>query len=343
MADLRKAKIFCEPLTAKDREQIKDWDLVFCSEPEESYLWPNTICASLDNVVSGSGMQNLLIPEKATRHFKNALSHFSDIIDHVLSIWHLHNNLTVSIQVSPTDEGLESFIGAKPDERWHLITIFYDELSSGWLDIYLTENIFLPTLVCNKNGLEVAKEAYQRIITPKREIMFRGRDVKMMSDEEIRLYISAEKSAKLLGWHFRNSREIEKSILLYTYQGPSVSTQTFKDLWSTFPLLTIFELGAIDQSVWSHTPLPHAENRWPHLRENVMALQLAIYGLCSPPYVILEIIDWLPFSKRFTHMQKIKFIVGVHESIQKLKRRNYYSTLADRVKSRSRARVENKK
>jgi hypothetical protein len=42
-------------------------------------------------------------------------------------------------------------------------------------------------------------------------------------------------------------------------------------------------------------------------------------------------------------MQKIKFIVGVHESIQKLKRRNYYSTLADRVKSRSRARVENKK
>lgn len=74
-----------------------------------------------------------------------------------------------------------------------------------------------------------------------------------------------------------------------------------------------------------------------------MALQLAIYGLCSPPYVILEIIDWLPFAKRFTHMQKIKFIVGVHESIQKLKRRNYYSTLADRVKSRSRARVENKK
>ena len=48
-----------------------------------------------------------------------------------------------------------------------------------------------------------------------------------------------------------------------------------------------------------------------------VCIALAVFDL--PPYVLLEIVDWLPLYEYVEHKKKIDLIVNVQQSIKKLK------------------------
>lgn len=63
--------------------------------------------------------------------------------------------------------------------------------------------------------------------------------------------------------------------------------------------------------------LCHAANaRWPAVSAVILALMLAV---ALPPYVALEIVDWLPEVHHHGHLQKIRFIEQIQASIRRAK------------------------
>jgi hypothetical protein len=283
------------------------------------------------------GLHNILIPEAATRNFKNALDYFFPMIEYVGTISH-QQRLALHIELSPTDEGLEEFLGGKPDTRWSRICIHYDYFDAPYMDVRLTENCFELDVTCDVGGIANAQFIYERLMTPRREIAVPYAPLQMFPGARGRLKnllykadVKFERTLQRLNWrltmHMPNRERV--------YEGRSANAEKVEKMAAAL-FGANYKLGPIDRSVGLHGHLlPNAQDRWPYQRERIMALQMAIDSVCCAPYVILEIYDWLPAAKHFTHKQKIEFIDGVRASIRRVRRLAASTSVADRVKRRS--------
>ena len=75
----------------------------------------------------------------------------------------------------------------------------------------------------------------------------------------------------------------------------------------------VFDFIRRNESFSSITTYPE----WRVARQRLVEVCL-ILSTHLPPYVILEIFDWLDEFHRLPHSRKIKTIIGVHQSVQKL-------------------------
>lgn len=66
-----------------------------------------------------------------------------------------------------------------------------------------------------------------------------------------------------------------------------------------------------------HMWAPGAELRWPFYHDAILSAALAL-GMYLPPYVLLEIVDWLPRMGRNSRVKKIGLLEGVAASIRRL-------------------------
>lgn len=58
--------------------------------------------------------------------------------------------------------------------------------------------------------------------------------------------------------------------------------------------------------------------RWPYLVNLLISIQLSLMPFDVPPYVVLEIIDWLPFYDQQTRLIKITKIEAIRDSIRRV-------------------------
>lgn len=54
------------------------------------------------------------------------------------------------------------------------------------------------------------------------------------------------------------------------------------------------------------------------LHDKVVEFCLAMGPMQLPPYVLLEIFDWLPLMEHVRHWNKIQLIVGMHHSRRRI-------------------------
>ena len=66
-----------------------------------------------------------------------------------------------------------------------------------------------------------------------------------------------------------------------------------------------------------HKWAPGAELRWPFYHDAILSAALAL-GMYLPPYVLLEIVDWLPRMGRNSRVKKISLLEGVASSMRRL-------------------------
>ena len=57
---------------------------------------------------------------------------------------------------------------------------------------------------------------------------------------------------------------------------------------------------------------------WSKVSSEIIDVCVAFASLDLPPYVLLEIIDWLPFNIYVEHKKKIDLIVNLKKSISKI-------------------------
>ena len=78
------------------------------------------------------------------------------------------------------------------------------------------------------------------------------------------------------------------------------------------------------QKTWldavTQQPDPKAWSRWPFHYRVLFGACIALMPVGLPPYVVLEIVDWLPYMNRWAHGFKIEQIVAIHESIKQVLR-----------------------
>jgi len=58
---------------------------------------------------------------------------------------------------------------------------------------------------------------------------------------------------------------------------------------------------------------------WSYAHKDILDITLSLLPLDLPPYVVLEIVDWLPGIHRHTHVDKIALIVAVRESARRVR------------------------
>ena len=88
---------------------------------------------------------------------------------------------------------------------------------------------------------------------------------------------------------------------------------TFRMLPS--PPRSIWKL--IDKTDRSIAPMPGAHLRWPFNCSILVDVALIFYALL-PPYVLLEIVDWLPVMSRQNRVRKVAVLEGVVASVERL-------------------------
>lgn len=74
---------------------------------------------------------------------------------------------------------------------------------------------------------------------------------------------------------------------------------------------------AKDTFVWR----PTAELRWPYQRCVILDACFAMARLALPPYVMLEIVDWLPYVERQKRVKKVQLIEGVRAAVRRVDER----------------------
>jgi hypothetical protein len=57
---------------------------------------------------------------------------------------------------------------------------------------------------------------------------------------------------------------------------------------------------------------------FPYHAEQMIGQCLALVSLDLPPYVLLEIVDWLPYVQDMSHWYKIKHLIAIRESIRRV-------------------------
>ena len=325
-------------INLRDGEICREWDLILDeSDILRSFFWPNTLCTTLDNVFDEDGFRNIIIPGVATRNFKNALDYFSHVIEYVGAI-HTQYNLMLHIELSPIDEGLEAFLGERPNANWERIIIHYSYFDDAEMDVEVISNTLVLNLPCDGDGLARAMRVYEHRMTPRRELLVPDPSVRQNTDVRRHTKTIAERSEvmfekKLERAHWRFERYARKRGRVYC--GPSFTIEKVRKA-AVARFRSDFTFGPIDRTVTSPPYfLPFARQRWPYQRELIFALQFALDNVCWAPYVILEIYDWLPQAKYFTHKQKIQFINDVRVSINRVRRISANMSVADRVKRRS--------
>lgn len=65
---------------------------------------------------------------------------------------------------------------------------------------------------------------------------------------------------------------------------------------------------------WHH----YAHRRWTYQWTCIIEFCLVTNSTLLPPYVLLEIIDWLPKMWRWSHMHKITQLIALHKSMRKI-------------------------
>ena len=57
---------------------------------------------------------------------------------------------------------------------------------------------------------------------------------------------------------------------------------------------------------------------WSKISNQIIDISIALASIDLPPYVLLEIIDWLPLFEYVDHKKKIDLIVNLRKSIAKI-------------------------
>ena len=58
---------------------------------------------------------------------------------------------------------------------------------------------------------------------------------------------------------------------------------------------------------------------WPNAQPFLLQLIMTLTPLDLPPYVLLEVFDWLPLMRRVEHKPKIDLIIAVRNSARRVK------------------------
>ena len=83
--------------------------------------------------------------------------------------------------------------------------------------------------------------------------------------------------------------------------------------------------AALGYSRWMSVVCQRNQNNlkvgeWANMSNTIIDASIAMFPLDLPAYVLLEIIDCLPFFRFVEHKKKIDLIINVKKSMQKLKK-----------------------
>jgi len=146
-----------------------------------------------------------------------------------------------------------------------------------------------------------------------KSIYFNRFEIHSICDDNIKLLINVLKENKTLqSLNMKDnkvSNEMAETLVSLLTRKPTLSIDFTCDSPIRRSLLKFYN---------RHNELNRNKLEWSKIANQIIDICIALQSLNLPPYVLLEIIDWLPLFEYVDHKKKIDLIINVKKSISKI-------------------------
>lgn len=272
---------------------------------------------------------DVVIPEKITKHFNDLIDTFRDsaIICFKVQVYlqfHLHETDKTFVEIAQA-LGREKI---KSMGLNHIILII--RLTNHSRGLYISVNH-------HPNKIEYLKKAYELSFESRISIVLNYKNIKKINEntpENAQCDIERElMNHDIIGFYIDDKQFFTKTpeTIVNCITGPQsvvnkkISTlfgEEIEIIYKTQPGIILKELQreTIDDRTLKYISKKceyvneQSRYRW----EIIKDICIAFTSLALPPYVLLEIIDWLPNIEYERHFKKISLIVSMRNSIRKI-------------------------
>lgn len=261
---------------------------------------------------------------------------------HYQFAWYSFLNVPVDACVDPTDGCMFMFFPRSMFTQINQFLISYHPrdpaeavTSMSTVRLYFkahADDVFRHVRLDSHTDVDELNKTHRRVILDRQveksiRVMYLEAELshnQSLSDYGTAPFVFPDMKWAVPGWHFTAGGNEHTDIA--DYYGPAKHTQEAVDFLkrelrqegSNVPTIHIsppdteFILALVDQ----FSPVDGHHRRWPHLTQWLCRIVPVLMEFNAPPYVILEIVDWLPWFDWVKHISKIRRIESIIRSVR---------------------------